>query len=156
MSETGDTAGDCYTIRPSLARNLLYSTTSAGLAAVFVYLAQAGETEALPAYLAAFVLTIGAGVLLAAHFPDATYIRLTEDGFEIRELFKSRHYRWQEVTAFAPRRRLLGTTIEYAYFDPESGQPTGQVLPTGFGISVFRLLQLMNEWRDRAVGPEET
>jgi len=121
-----------------------------------VYLAQAGETEALPAYLAAFVLTIGAGVLLAAHFPDATYIRLTEDGFEIRELFKSRHYRWREVTAFAPRRRLLGTTIGYAFFDPKSGQPTGQVLPTGFGISVFRLLQLMNEWRDRAVGPGET
>lgn len=155
MSGAPGMSEDEFIIHPSLARNLLYALTSATIGVVFIFLAQSGETKPLPAYLAAIVLTVGAGVLLAAHFPNSSYLRLTRDGFEIRELFKSRHYRWDAVTAFAPRRRLLGTTIEFAYFDPATGQPEGLTMPGSFAISTSRLVELMNEWRERAIGPDQ-
>ena len=142
-------------LRPSLPRSLFYAATSAAIGVIFIFLAQTGEASPLPAYLATFVLTAGAAVLLAAHFPGASYLKLHDDGFEIRELFKSRHYRWLEVSNFISKRKLLGTAIEFAHFDPETGVPSGHTVPSGYTMPSDRLIDLMNDRRDSVIKAQD-
>ena len=140
---------DQFIARPSLPRNLLFALICVGFSAYMIQLAQADKTELLPAYLVAFLLTVGSVILLSSHLPNSSFLHLTKDGFEIRELFKSRYYLWSDVSRFSARRRLLGTTIEFVYVETTTGHGASVSLPTGYSISAFKLLTIMNEWRDQ-------
>jgi hypothetical protein len=140
-------------VRPSLPRNLLFSVTCIGFGVLLILLAHEGKTEIFPAYLVALLMTVGSAVLLGSHLPNASFLRLTPDGFEIRELFKSRYYNWNAVGQFATRRRLLGSSIVFLHLDPDTEIPLDQSIPTGYTLSSYTLLETMNEWRDRWARP---
>jgi len=142
-------SGKELVVNPSLPRNIVFALTCVLFAAYLVHLAHQGRTDMLPAYLVAALMTAGSVVLISAHFPNASYLRLVGEGFEIREHFKSRHYLWRDVGPFRARRSFLGTAVEFVHDDPETGEPIEQSLPLGLAISPAALLQTMNEWRDR-------
>lgn len=135
--------------RPSLPRNLLFSIVCVGFGAYLILLAQDGRIGYFSALLVALLMTAGSGVLLGSHLPNASYLRLTPQGFEIRELFKSRYYNWNDVGLFAARRRLLGSTVDFVHLDPDTEIPQDKSIPTGYTISTYSLLEIMNEWRSR-------
>ena len=141
-----------FVVKPSLPRNVLFSVTCVLFGAYLVHLAHDGRTDALPAYLVALLMTAGSVVLLSSHFPNASYLRLTAEGFEVREHFKSRYFQWHNVGRFVARRGFIGTRVEFVHRDPEIGEPVEQSLPVGFAIPASTLLQTMNEWRDRHGG----
>jgi hypothetical protein len=89
---------------------------------------------------------------MAAHLPGASGLSLNAEGFEIRELYSVRRYPWSEVTEFTIKRRMLGKAVDFAHVPPDGGKPEARSLPTGYAINPYRLLQLMNEWRDREGG----
>ena len=141
-------SGEAFVVKPSLLRNLIFSVTCVMFGAYLVQLAHEGRTDMLPAYMVAAMMAAGSVVLLSSHFPNASYLRLVEEGFEIREHFKSRQYRWRDVGPFRARRSFLGTAVEFVYNDPETGESAELSLPLGLAISPSTLLQMMNEWRD--------
>jgi hypothetical protein len=155
MSEAPQGGESTVEIKPSLARSVIYAITAVAMSVAFLQLARTGETSLVPAILGALVLFVGAAVLLAAHLPGGSLLRLTQDGFEIREFRNSTVYRWTDVSPFGLRRRMLGTSIEFADLAAEGGKPQVRTLPSGYTISIHRLLQLMNEWRDRALTRRE-
>ena len=88
-------------------------------------------------------------MLLSAHFPGASHLKLTKDGFEIRELYKSRFFPWTQSL----RSSHVGVSWEQqsssCYLHPEIGQAVEESLPTGYDISAADLLQTMNAWRGK-------
>ena len=154
MTDAPEGQDEILVIRPSLGRNAVYAVTAVVMAGIFLELARSGQTSPLPAILGAIVLVIGAATLLSAHLPDASYLRLTPEGFEIREFRKSTYYRWTEVSPFGLRRRVLGTAIEFAVFPPDGSKPESRTLPAGYTVPVRQLIQTMSEWRQRARPPE--
>lgn len=154
MSRAPQGSEETLEFRPSLARSVVYALTSIAMGAGFLQLARMGETSLGPAVLGALVLFVGAAVLLAAHLPGGSLLRLTHSGFEVREFRSSTFYRWSEVSPFGYRRRLLGTIIEFAYLPASDGKPQPRTLPTGYAVPASHLLQIMNEWRERAMAPE--
>lgn len=151
MNEISDNEAE-FVVRPSLPRNVVFSVTCVVFAAYLVHLAHEGRTEMLTAYLVALLMTAGSMVLLSSHFPNASYLRLTQEGFEVREHFKSRYFRWHDVGQFVARRGFIGTRVEFVHRDPETDEPLEQSLPVGYAISAATLLQTMNEWRNRHGG----
>jgi hypothetical protein len=147
--------GPSLEIRPSLGRNIVYSVTAVAVAAVVIDMGWSGETSALPAFLAGFVLLAGAGVVLAAHLPGASGLYLTSEGFEVHELYNVKACRWEDVGPFTLKRRLVGKAVEFSHAAGENGRPEIRTLPGNYAISPYRLLQVMNEWRDRAIEPVE-
>ncbi|MEM9683188.1 MAG: hypothetical protein AAF942_07975 [Pseudomonadota bacterium] len=138
-------------IRPSL----LYNGFLAGgclILAVAMFGAEAGSYDS--ALFMVLFLLFSAGVLLASHLPGSTGVWLDDDGFETRELYKSERFRWADVGPFTVRRRLLGTMVEFALIDPDAKLPEAKQLPRGLGRSAWKLMRLMNERRDRALGTE--
>ena len=133
---------------PSLPRNVLLSVVCVGFSVFLIQLAHTDRMEMPAAYLVTLILTAGSVILLSAHFPGASHLKLTHEGFEIRELYKSRFFPWDEVTQFVARRRFMGTTVEFTYVHPEIGQAVEEALPTGYAISAAKLLRTMNTWRD--------
>ena len=139
---------DEFVVFPSLPRNVLLSVVCVGFSVYLIQLAHTGRMEIPAAYLVTLILTAGSVILLSAHFPGASHLKLTHEGFEIRELYKSRFFPWDEVTQFVARRRFIGTTVEFMYLHPEIGQPVEESLPAGYAISAAKLLRTMNTWRD--------
>jgi hypothetical protein len=142
-------------VRPSLPRNLLFSVTCIGFGVLLILMAHEDRTEIFPAYLVALLMTAGSAVLLGSHLPGASFLRLTREGFEIRELFKSRYYNWNDVGQFATRRKLLGSSIVFLHLDSETGYHLDQSVPTGYTLSSHKLLETMNGWRDRWAQPRQ-
>jgi len=138
-----------FIARPALPRSVVFAITCVTFSLFIIQLSHAGKIEIFPAYLVALILTAGSIILLSEHFPNASFLRLTREGFEIRELFKSRYYAWNDVRDFKPRRRFLGTMIEFTYIDPDSREPIAGALPVGYSISTVKLLQTMIAWHKR-------
>ncbi|MDP6390859.1 MAG: hypothetical protein QF654_13270 [Alphaproteobacteria bacterium] len=139
-------------IRPSLARTLAVAFGGVIFAAIVLDFAAKGEGSVFPAYLAAGVLIIGAIMAMGQHLPGASGLSLNAEGFEIRELYSVKRYPWSEVTEFTIKRRVLGKAVEFAHVPQDGGKVEARSLPTGYSINPYRLLQLMNEWRDREGG----
>ena len=139
-------------IRPSLARTLAVAIGGVVFAAIVLDYAGKGESSVLPAYLAAGVLFIGSIMAMGAHLPGASGLSLYKDGFDIRELYSVKRYPWSEVTEFTIKRRVLGKAVEFAHVPLDGGKVEARSLPTGYTVNPFRLMQVMNEWRDREGG----
>ena len=138
-------------IRPSLLYNGFLAAGCLVLAAA-MFGADGGSYDS--ALVMILFLVFSAAVLLASHLPGSTGVWLDNDGFETRELYKSERFRWSEVGPFTTRRRLLGTMVEFALIDSDARLPEAKQLPRGLGRSARKLMRLMNERRDRALGTE--
>ncbi len=114
------------------------------------------------------VTFFGLGVLVFAvnMLPNSAYLRLTKDGFEVRQLFKSFFYKWSDVQDFQTRVRLHhGIPIRtYVAFNFASTYTKlakmralakaisgceGQ-LPDNFGMEAQELAELMAQWKANA------
>jgi hypothetical protein len=153
MNETNQTPardGARLEIRPSMTRGLAVVLGSVLLTVGFVRIGMTGTGPAYPAFLAAVLVGAGAVLAAVALLPGASGLWLDADGFELREIYSVKRYRWSEVGEFAVRRKILGRAVEFAY-QPSGGKPEKRSLSASYTIPAFRLAQLMNEWRERAL-----
>jgi hypothetical protein len=140
---------DSDTIRPSLLHN-----GSLGLGCLFlaVMLFRTDTATMEGALYMAIFLVISAGVILATHLPGCTGVWLDDEGFLMRDMYRSERYRWSEVGPFAVRRRLFGSGVEFPYTPPGETYPQSRSLPRGLGRSGWTIARMMNERRERATG----
>ena len=106
----------------------------------------------------------GAGSIVAAVqlLPRAGELRLDQDGFTIRSLFRTQALCWRDVTA--PFRVVKIRSQKMVGFDLAGADGTRYLaelsksvagvhagLPDTYGLRAEDLAALMNEWRDRAL-----
>lgn len=144
--------GDTNVIRPSLMYN---GSLAFGCAVMGVALLHAEAAKVEGATLMAIFLMLSAVVIMATHLPGSTGVWLDDDGFLVRDMYRSERYRWSDVGPFMVRRRLLGSGIEFAYTPPGETVPQTRSLPRGLSRSGWRIVQLMNQRRERALGARD-
>lgn len=135
-------------IRPSLVHNGFLALGCLGLGIALIV---ADNAKIQGAMLLGFFLLASAAVIMAAHLPGCTGIWLDDDGFLMRDMYKTERYRWTEIGPFTLRRRLFGATVDFPLNDSGETIPQQRSLPRGMGRSGWRLMRYMNERRERAL-----
>lgn len=110
----------------------------------------------------ACVAALGLGALGSALVlgPGSSYLRLTMDGFEHKQLWRAEAIRWSDVEPFEVRRlKFFGVQTQrlvvwdwVAGYAHRSATRTGGGPPQLCGLSADAIADLLNEWRERAVG----
>lgn len=85
-------------------------------------------------------------ILLLWLMPNSSYLLLDEVGLQIRHLFKTTRYRWDDIQKFWADRRVTGQSGVYYLLN---GKRLMQVhfLPDNYGMKPRELAILLNEWR---------
>lgn len=115
-------------------------------------------------WLVAGVFGLGAAILLASALPGANFLRLTDEGFEARTLFRTWRFRWADVAGFgvgaAGGQVLVMFDLAPAYLErhPSRLVPVSRALsgfdaglPQTYGLKAEALAALMESWRRAAV-----
>jgi hypothetical protein len=97
--------------------------------------------------------------------PNASWLRLTDEGFVVRSLFRTgKLVRWRDVARFVPGRMHGNACVYYNYSFEYTGQKTGRavagalvgaeaMLPDTYGMKAEALAAVMEDWRMRATKP---
>lgn len=156
-------APDSLVLRPSGLRSWALILGSAVFVFGGVVMMRDGKPIGLWA-IAFFGLCLLVGILNA--IPSASELRLDRGGFVVRTLFRTRSYRWADVTNFQivsiPGRVLVAFTLRA---DPaRERRKTGlfgnfdAALPDSYGLSAVALVALLEDWKagkPRAAEPRE-
>jgi hypothetical protein len=93
-------------------------------------------------------------ILLLWIMPNSSYLQFDEVGLRIRHLFKTSHYRWDEIQKFWADRRVTGQLGVYYLLN---GKRLMQVhyLPDNYGMKPRELAVLLNQWRQHICDESE-
>jgi len=105
---------------------------------------------------------LGFVLFLMNLLPQASYLRLSKDGFEIKALFRSSFTKWTDVAGFSARRLGFNKMVVFDYTEEykelkgarkfaKSLTSAEAALPDTYGLGIKGLMELMNEWRLRVV-----
>jgi len=85
-------------------------------------------------------------ILLLWILPSSSYLLLDEVGLQIRHLFKTNRYRWDDIQKVWADRRVTGQLGVYYLLN---GKRFMQVhyLPDNYGMKPRELAVLLNQWR---------
>ena len=104
----------------------------------------------------------GLGIIVAIVqlLPNASYLLLTEDGFESRSLYRSWFLRWNEVAYFSTvtigHNRMVSMGFSDLYGTAKTTRRFARfisgaegALPDPYGMKADQLADLLNEWKNR-------
>jgi hypothetical protein len=107
--------------------------------------------------------SIGLVIAVVAMLPDASALKLDQEGFEITNLFRRQSFRWQDATGFAVAKISASARVEMVVFD-DANAKEGKItrfnianlghnsgLADTYGFPPEALASLMAQWRERAV-----
>jgi hypothetical protein len=147
---------DQLVLRASKLKNLLSALVSCVFIAGGVWLILGGD--GIGWFVAGF-FGLCLIVFLVQMLPQSSYLRLDPEGFEIRTLFQSSRYKWDDVAVFGTKK--IGSKMVIFLFSPEyeNGKTARGIslavagvegaLPDTYGMSAEELANLMNEWREK-------
>lgn len=113
---------------------------------------------------------LGVIIFIIQLLPGSTYLKLTHEGFEVKNLFRSNFTKWAEINAF--RIGIVPIDIYWndfhfwwdwnkkmvlfdykktrkGNFNSKDVFDNQEALPDSYGMSVEELVQLMNEWKSK-------
>ena len=116
--------------------------------------------------------SLGAIVFIIQLMPNSSYLKLTGDGFEMRNLYRSHYTKWDEIKSFRAGSISIPTYIQFGiiytnkkmvFFDYEKNHKKHKIgkalsnalfgsqaaLPDLYGMKVDDLAKLMNEWKNK-------
>jgi hypothetical protein len=102
-------------------------------------------------------------VFILQLLPNTSYLKLTEEGFEVRSLFRSNMTKWSEVKGFRTGYISVNKTVTFDYTKNHTKQQNGKklakalagtegALPDTYGMKASELARLMNEWKESKNG----
>ncbi len=102
-------------------------------------------------------------VSLICMLPNASYLRLTSDGFTICSLFRAQTIRWNDVTGFGVGRILTNKIVMFNYVESYQRSPelrsfntelTGfeAAIPDSYGLTHEDLADLLNRYKASSHG----
>jgi hypothetical protein len=101
-------------------------------------------------------------VLMASLLPNASYLRVSPDGFTMCSLFRAHSFRWSDVCGFSVGRVGVNRMVVFDFSDEFRGTPRLRkvaialaghegALPDSYGMPLEALARLMNEYRDQGI-----
>jgi hypothetical protein len=146
-------------LRPSRWKHMLVAATCLLFACIGVLMIRDGRVMG---WAVAGVFAVGLLVSLVQLLPSSSYLRLTSEGFGVRNLFRSHRYRWSDVTAFGVGRIAGNKMVVFDFAEGYTGQRAGRALATAisgvegalpdtYGRSAEALAELLNDWREEAL-----
>jgi len=147
---------DTITLRTKPAKTLLYLFISL----LFVVIGVLIFNGTLIDWLGIGFFGLGCIVFVLQLLPNASYLRLTPEGFTICSLFRSHSYSWTEIDNFAFGYVSKMKTVVFNHSSPYKKQialrKTNKklfgfeaCLPDTYGMSAEELADLMNTWKRR-------
>ena len=103
-------------------------------------------------------------VSLVCMLPNASYLRLTPDGFTMCSLFRAHTTRWEDVTGFGVGRVFTNKMVMFNYVQSYQRSPKLRSLNTGltgfeaaipdtYGLTHEELAALLNRYKASAARP---
>lgn len=106
------------------------------------------------------IIFFGLGVLVfSIHLlPNSSYLILSHEGFEVRNLYRSYFTKWSEVKRFTVGTSGKTKMVQFNYSSGHKKQSKGKLisrllsgseggLPDTYGMKADQLARLMNEWK---------
>lgn len=102
---------------------------------------------------------LGVFISTASLLPNATYLRLTDEGFTMRSLYRTHTYRWKDVSGFAVGRVLTNKMVLFN-FEPTYQRTPGlrsinvglvgyeAGLPDTYGLTHEALAEMLNQYKE--------
>lgn len=150
---------ESLTFRASRSRGLLVLTLSWGFVALGFWLISEGER--LFGWLCAgfFVLGIPVGLIMMFS-PNAMYLRLDAEGFEMGSFIKKVRIKWTDVQGFEMRRIHHNKMIAILYAPHYNEQKIGRAVAStlsgmeggianSYNAPLDDILKTLNEWQAR-------
>lgn len=148
-------------LRPSRGKALLMLVIGVAFMASGVFMVREGRAWGWFVLIFFGLCTL---IFITLLLPNAAYLRLSPEGFEIRSVFRSFRNKWSDVASFHAGRVGLNPMVMIRFapsYAPGrkaravSAALTGGEggLPDTYGRSAKDLAALLNEWRARYAGP---
>ncbi len=141
--------------RPNQLKNSILFLGSSAFVAIGIF-----TLDSDPKIGWASIIFFGLGVLVSIiqFFPNSTYLKLTNEGFEVKGLFKSSFTKWSDVKDFRKGQIKGNKMIFFDYTDQHkkwnSGKKVAKFLSgnegavqSSYNIKTDELLNLMNEYK---------
>ena len=147
-------------LRPRARDQVLLLLVCAGFVAL-TFLPNIRQDEATMKWGARCFFGLGASIFVLQLVPGISHLRLTPEGFEIRNLGRGDFIRWGDVDAFFPTRTGWSRAAGFRFVPEYEGARAGRafaswlsggaegVLPDTYGRKAEDLVALMEEWRRR-------
>ena len=137
---------------------LLIMVYSICLVSLGVWLKQSGWS--FLGWLTIVFFGLGVPLSLLMLLPNATYLRLDEEGFEMRSVFRNNRYRWTDVAGFTigSLRGAKMIAIHFRHdFKPQrlarsmAAALAGMegAIPNHYNAPLEEILEALNAWRQR-------
>lgn len=110
------------------------------------------------------IVFFGMGVLVFGIqlIPSSAHLKLTEEGFEIKNLFRTNFIYWEDVNQFSTgyigKNRMVMFDFSPKHKKFESGKRIAKslsgregALPNNYGMKAEELAKLMNHWRTNSL-----
>ena len=99
-------------------------------------------------------------VFVVQLIPGSTELKLTEEGFEMTNLFRKNTTKWTDVESFQIGYLGRNKTIMFDFVEQYKKQATGKIiakqisgnhgaLPSTYGLRAAELLQILNAWKTK-------
>lgn len=109
------------------------------------------------------IIFFGLGVIvsLIQFYPNSTYLKLTDEGFKVKSLFRSSFTKWRDVKDFRQGHINGNKMIFFDYTDKHQKWSNGKkvakflsgkegAVPSSYNINTEELLDLMKEYKLRS------
>ena len=118
------------------------------------------EDDPLMGWMSICFFSLGVIISLLQLIPSASYLKLTEEGFEVRNLYRSEFIKWSDVKVFRVGSVGMNQMVMYDYTGSHTKYKSGKklskflsgsesALPITYGMSAKKLADLMNEWKSK-------
>jgi len=110
------------------------------------------------------IIFFGLGVIvsLIQFYPNSTYLKLTDDGFEVKGLFRSSFTKWTDIKDFRQGQIKGNKMIFFDYTDKHKKWKSGKkvakflsgkegAIQSSYNIKTRELLKLMKEYKSKRV-----
>lgn len=150
--------GDTLKFVASPWKALLIMIYSVGLVSLGVWLKESRWT--FLGWLTIAFFGLGVPLSLLMLLPNATYLLLDEEGFEMRSVFRKNKYRWTDVAGFYIG-SISGAKMIAILFHPEfkpqrlarslAATLAGMegAIPNHYNATLEEILEALNTWRQR-------
>lgn len=140
------------TLRPSKLKLILSTIASILFTIGGVWMA---SEQPFWGYAAAIFFGLAIIVFGIQLLPNSSYLKLTEEGFEVCSTFRTNSYRWSDIESFSIMNVPLNKMVSWDFSSNYDAQQTGRrvssrvtgseaALPDTYGMSAAELADLMN------------
>ncbi|WP_407405811.1 STM3941 family protein [Chryseobacterium sp.] len=136
-------------LKPSKLKSILLSIISITFVILGVTLL---EKNLLVGILNIVFFGICFAVFIIQILPSSSYLKINEQGIEMKNLFKTTFIPWESVSDFRTKNffinKMVVFDIEKKFLENDKIKPKTGAFPDTYGMSALQLAQLLNDYKN--------